>query len=70
MDEVLHVLPAVRGWKVHAESSGRAISIHEGREQAIRHARHLGCAPPGRRVIVHDEQGAIVSIHERLEGVR
>lgn len=57
---ILRVLPALRGWKIHEDAQGRAVSIHERKEDAVWLARALA-AKALARVVVHDELGDVAA---------
>ena len=64
METRYRVLPAVRGYKVHDEHTGRAVSIHPRRDDAIHSASMLARAQ-NVEVEVLDDHGQVLRRHAK-----
>lgn len=56
---VYHVAPHEDGWKVEAEGTGRAASVHGTKDDALAAARDLAKAGEPSQVVVHRMDGTI-----------
>lgn len=54
-----HVVPGERGWNVEQENTGKVISNHQTRTEAILQGRDLAVKEEYSLLVVHDRNGQV-----------